>query len=70
MKTKANGKAKVSVADRLTRELTAFQSWAEFVASMKGGYVPTLRAGAAHRKLARIIVAHGFRVFPLGRWVV
>lgn len=52
--------------DNLTKAVTAFKSFSEFEASMKGGYTPTLRPefGRRTRLLARIVRAKGFRVFP------
>jgi hypothetical protein len=60
--------------DRLTREVTAFESWAEFAAAMAGGYCPTLRpsGGRGRRQcawnatvaeLAGRVRAAGFKVF-------
>ncbi len=42
------GTAVVMTRDSLTREVTAFGSFAEFEAAMDGGYVPTLREGATN----------------------
>jgi hypothetical protein len=54
-----------SEADRLTRLLTAFASWRDFLAAMAGGYVPTLRRTRACDKLARVVEAHGYRTFRI-----
>lgn len=49
--------------DKLVREETAFQDWADMLASLDRGYVPTLRDGKNGSKLALVVKAHGFRVF-------
>ncbi len=54
---------KQSATDRLVREITAFGSWAEMLACLKNGYCPTLSWTTSGEKLARIVEAHGFRVF-------
>jgi hypothetical protein len=55
---------KTSTADRLVRQLTAFQDFAAMRQSMDSGYVPTiLGRGDAAQKLVRILRAHGYRVF-------
>lgn len=35
---------KAELLDTLTRALTAFESWADMTASMRGGYCPTIRS--------------------------
>jgi hypothetical protein len=56
--------------DRLTREVTAFRSWAEMVQAMESGYVPTLAESSAAEdrewnksvgQLASAVEAAGFR---------
>lgn len=61
--------------DRLTVRVTAFGSWAEFCAAMRGGYCPTLRPvlnltcradvrwNAAVARLTECVRAAGFEVF-------
>lgn len=60
-------RAKVSTAERLTRELTAFFSFGEFLGCLRRGYCPTLRPTRAGHKLARIVRGHGYPVFMGGR---
>lgn len=62
--------------DELTRKVTAAENWADLVASMDGGYVPTLRPATRKPRgkrqlawendvamLAAAIRAAGYRVF-------
>jgi hypothetical protein len=56
--------------DRLTATVTAFPTWAEFAASMRGGYCPTLRGeNRRNRILRKVVTASGFSYFD-GRKVV
>ena len=48
------GTALVQTADSLTREVTAFGSFAEFEAAMDGGYVPTLREGGTNGRPTKV----------------
>lgn len=59
----------MSTADRLTTTLTAFQSWATFLACLRTGYVPTISRTRAGWKLARIVMGHGYPVYIAGRIV-
>jgi hypothetical protein len=50
--------------DTLTNAVTAFETWAEMLAAMRGGYCPTIRpASRRQRLLARCVRAAGFKVF-------
>ncbi len=51
--------------NRLTWSVTAFSTWGEFFAALARGYVPTIRPTTRrNRLLRRVVVAHGFRVWP------
>lgn len=54
---------KMSATDRLVNEITAFRSWSEMLSRLEAGYVPTLSHTRAGEKLARIVEAHGYRVY-------
>ena len=50
--------------NKLTHAVTAFETWAELVAAMRGGYCPTLRPESRRQRLlARVVRASGFRVW-------
>lgn len=57
---------KAAFADKLTAKLTAFRTFADFVKSMKGGYIPSIypENGRRYRILRRLVRAEGFRVYP------
>lgn len=51
-------------ADRLTRNATAFRTWAELEESLKGGYVPTLRPDDSDQlALGTWIIQAGYKVW-------
>lgn len=49
--------------DRLVREITAFADWQDMLASLRKGYVPTLRNTRLGHKLAGLVEQAGFRVY-------
>lgn len=50
--------------NRLTRVVTAFNSWNEFVAAMETGYVPTMYPRTRREAiLIKVVRANGFRVW-------
>lgn len=56
-------------ADRLTRRLTAFNTFCEFKTAMSGGYCPTIYPRTKrHRELTKLVREAGFKVFD-GRTV-
>lgn len=56
--------------NRLTDACTAFTTWAEFVASMEGGYCPTIHQNTRRKRiLSRALLANGFAYFD-GRRVI
>jgi len=64
MMTTTNNKP--STLDLLVRKHTAFRSWTDLMASMAGGYVPTVNPTQA--ELASAIEAAGLQVFKVGKW--
>lgn len=51
-------------ADRLTRDLTAFDNFCEFKRVMAAGYVPTIHPRTKrHERLVRLVRDSGFQVF-------
>lgn len=55
----------VAFLDALTAAVTAFRTWAEFRASLAGGYYPTIYGRTRRERiLRRVVVAHGFNVYP------
>ncbi len=53
--------------DSLTWACTAFRTWAEFRESLAGGYYPTIYPRTRRcRILRKVVVAHGFNVWPKG----
>lgn len=56
--------------DALTNAVTAFETWNEFVASMRGGYCPTIHQTTRRKRLlAKAVNAAGFPYFD-GRRVI
>jgi hypothetical protein len=55
--------------DKLTKALTAFDTWGQFVAAMERGYVPTIYSdrGVRYRRLVQCVRAAGFKVYDGGR---
>lgn len=54
-----------ALLDLATRSATAFATWSEFLATCKGGYVPTIQPkGAVALLLREELVRAGCRVFP------
>jgi hypothetical protein len=50
--------------DAMTNAATAFRTWGDFVASMRGGYVPTIYPDSRRKRaLTRAVRAAGFRVY-------
>lgn len=59
-------KTQKNALDALVDRLTAFRSWVEMEAAMRGGYIPSLMGGAAYAKLAGIVRRNGYKVFRNG----
>jgi len=57
--------------NELVRDLTAFRDLADMIASIDGGYVPTINNRSdRHAELASYLVSLGYRVYGLngGDW--
>lgn len=56
--------------DAVTNAVTAFRTWDEMLASMRGGYVPTIYPDCRRKRvLTKAVRAAGFRVYD-GKRVV
>lgn len=51
--------------DRLVDAITAFHCWADMLACLRDGYVPTIRRTKRGDKLARLVESAGFRTFRI-----
>jgi hypothetical protein len=51
--------------DVLVNATTAFFSWADMLACLRGGYVPTIRRTRQGDRLARLVESAGFRTFRI-----
>jgi hypothetical protein len=58
---------KKTATDELVNRLTAFRGFGDMLASLRDGYIPTVRDTRTGWKLARIVLAHGFPVRQGGR---